>query len=349
MKRYRVVAIFFALWGILSFPGLTGYGQVGKGSGDAVGSGDVFYVVPLGVKGGLDESNLSAYLVAARGNYDYVCLDAGTLRFGLKKATDSGLFDEAYGFQGQNPGHGRDRPTADFVMRHFIRAYLISHPHLDHIAGLIINSPEDSAKNIYGLSFCLEVLRDHYFTWKTWANFADQGDRPALGKYHYVPLTVGQETAIAHTALFVTAFPLSHSKPNQSTAFLLRSGDAFLLYLGDTGSDELEESDKLHQLWKSVAPLIRAGKLKAIFIEVSFPNAQPEKSLFGHLTPRLLVRELNKLDSLAGKGSLKGFPIVVTHIKPSGDQEASIKKELAAENPLEVQWIFPEQAKALSF
>jgi hypothetical protein len=40
---------------------------------------------------------------------------------------------------------------------------------------------------------------------------------------------------------------------------------------------------------------------------------------------------------------------VVTHIKPSGDQEASIKKELAAENPLEVQWIFPEQAKALSF
>jgi cAMP phosphodiesterase len=346
MKRYRSGTIFFALslWSMLSFSGLAGYGQTGKGSRDA------FYVVPLGVKGGLDESNLSAYLVAAKGNYDYICLDAGTLRFGLKKAVDSGLFDEAAGLQGQNPGHGpRDKPTADFVMRHFIRGYLISHPHLDHIAGLVINSPDDSAKNIYGLSFCLEVLRDHYFTWKTWANFADQGDRPALGKYHYVPLTAGQETAIAHTSLFVTAFPLSHSKPNQSTAFLLRSEDAYVLYLGDTGADQLEESDKLHRLWTSVAPLIRVGKLRAIFIEVSFPNTQPEKSLFGHLTPRLLVRELTTLDSLAGKGSLKGFPIVVTHMKPSGDQEASIKKELAAGNPLDVQWIFPEQAKALSF
>ncbi|MDP4151422.1 MAG: 3',5'-cyclic-nucleotide phosphodiesterase [Bacteroidota bacterium] len=344
MNHYRAGMIFIALWGLLSFPGLAGYGQVERRLGDA------FYVVPLGVKGGLDESNLSAYLVATKGNYDYVCLDAGTLRFGLQKAADSGLFDEAPGFQGQNPGHGpRDRPGADFVMRHFIKAYLISHPHLDHIAGLIINSPEDSAKNIYGLSFCLEVLRDHYFTWKTWANFGDQGDRPALGKYHYAPLTAGQETAIAHTPLFVTAFPLSHSKPNQSTAFLLRSGDAYLLYLGDTGADQVEESDKLRQLWTSIAPLIRAGKLRALFIEVSYPNAQPQKSLFGHLTPRLLDRELIKLDSLAGKGSLKGFPILVTHIKPSGDHEATIKEELAAENPLGVQWIFPEQAKALSF
>ncbi len=38
-----------------------------------------FTVVPLGVKGGLDESNLSSYLVAAGGTDEYIALDAGTL------------------------------------------------------------------------------------------------------------------------------------------------------------------------------------------------------------------------------------------------------------------------------
>jgi len=38
-----------------------------------------FSVIPLGVRGGLDESNLSAYLVAAKGSEDYISLDAGPL------------------------------------------------------------------------------------------------------------------------------------------------------------------------------------------------------------------------------------------------------------------------------
>ncbi len=38
-----------------------------------------FKVIPLGVKGGLDESNLSAYLVAASDSNQFICLDAGTI------------------------------------------------------------------------------------------------------------------------------------------------------------------------------------------------------------------------------------------------------------------------------
>ena len=38
----------------------------------------VFKVIPLGVEGGNDESNLSAYAVAVNGTDAYVCLDAGT-------------------------------------------------------------------------------------------------------------------------------------------------------------------------------------------------------------------------------------------------------------------------------
>src|SRR5690348_2354263 len=242
-----------------------------------------FTVIPLGVRGGLDESNLSAYLVGAAGSREYICLDAGTLYAGIKKAVDNGLFHQPVGA----------------VLRGNIKGYFISHPHLDHVAGLIINSPDDSAKNIYGLPACLATLQDKYFSWKSWANFGDEGEKPQLKKYHYVPMEPGREIPAANTPLFVQAFPLSHGKPFESAAFLVRKGgnnspttgadpgSHYLLYLGDTGADSVEGAGNLHTLWTAAAPLIKNGTLRAIFIEVSFPNEQPIKSLFGHLTPAL--------------------------------------------------------------
>lgn len=292
-----------------------------------------FTVVPLGVRGGLDESNLSAYMVAAAGTQEYVCLDAGTLYSGIRKGVDNGSLPA----------------PASAVLRNAIKAYFISHPHLDHVSGLIINSPDDSAKNIYGLASCLKVLANNYFTWESWANFGDAGEKPQLNKYHYVTMEPGREMTVEHTTLSAKAFSLSHGAPYESTAFLLRSGGNYLLYLGDTGADTLEHSDKLHRLWEAVAPLIKTGQLKAIFIEVSFPNAQPDKSLFGHLTPRLLMEEIKDLGSLSGKEALKGFPVVITHRKPSGNQEEVIRQELEAGNPLQVRLVFPEQGKKLQF
>ena len=52
----------------------------------------VFEVVPLGVYGGIDERNLSAYLVAPIGTKEYVCLDAGTVHSGIEKAIEKGTF-----------------------------------------------------------------------------------------------------------------------------------------------------------------------------------------------------------------------------------------------------------------
>jgi 3',5'-cyclic-nucleotide phosphodiesterase len=45
----------------------------------------VFNVIPLGVEGN-DESNLPAYAVAVSGTDDYVCLDAGTVYYGIQRA-----------------------------------------------------------------------------------------------------------------------------------------------------------------------------------------------------------------------------------------------------------------------
>lgn len=291
-----------------------------------------FKVIPLGVKGGLDESNLSAYMLAAEGSDEYVCLDAGTVYDGIIKAVEKGLF----------------KKPALYVLKNNIRGYLISHPHLDHVAGLIINSPADTAKNIYGTAATLSALQKHYFNWESWANFGDAGERP-LKKYHYAELEPLKETALANTSLTVKAFELSHSYPYESTAFLINNHSNYLLYLGDTGADTAEHTNNLSNLWQYCAPLIKNNQLKAIFIEVSFENFQPEKLLFGHLTPALLMSEMKVLAVLCGNENLQKVVIAITHIKPSEKGDSVIVDELKKENTLGLKLVFPKHGELLHF
>ena len=58
------------------------------------------------------------------------------------------------------------------------------------------------------------------------------------------------------------------------------------------------------------------------------------------------MKELNVLAGISGAGSLKGLNVVVTHMKPSADNELKIKAELADDNALGLNLIFPEQGKA---
>ncbi len=307
---------------LLLFLSLSAFGQ-GKSA---------FKIVPLGVKGGIDESNLSAYMLAPAQSNHYVCLDAGTLHYGIEKAISHKVF----------------HVPAEQVLRQYIKGYLISHSHFDHLAGLIINSPDDTVKNIYAFADCIETFKTHFFTWKSWANFADEGEMPQLKKYHYQVLTRERETPIENTEMTVKAYPLSHSNLT-STAFLVQNKDNYILYLGDTGPDEIEKSHNLAALWQTIAPLIQEKKLKAIMIEVSFPDEQPDKTLFGHLTPRWLMKEMDELEKLTGPGTLKGFNLVITHVKPPQSSIERIKKQLAAENKLQFNLVFPEQGKQLDF
>ena len=287
-----------------------------------------FKVIPLGVKGGLDESNLSAYLVAANGSDQYICLDAGTIYKGLELAAAKRLFKSS------NPST---------IQQNNINSYFISHAHLDHTAGLIMNSPNDNAKNIYGLASVLDVFKKNYFTWSAWANFGNEGEAPILKKYTYQNLVPNKEIAVDNTGLFVTPFVLSHVKPYESTAFLVRNQNSYLLYLGDTGADKVEQSEQLAALWKAIVPLVINNQLKGIFIEVSFDNSVSEKSLFGHLTPNLLMEEMTKLNQLSN-GLLKSTPLYVTHIKPCDGCETKIKSEIQTANNIGLKISYPLQA-----
>ncbi|MFD2942598.1 MBL fold metallo-hydrolase [Flavobacterium notoginsengisoli] len=288
-----------------------------------------FQVVPLGVKGGIDEKNLSAYLLAPINTKDFICLDAGTINAGIEKAIENKVF----------------KVSTSEVLKKYIKGYLISHAHLDHVSGLIINSPADSSKTVYATQKCMEMMENHYFNDQTWANFGDKGPGFPLKKYHFQTLNIREETPISNTKMAVKAFPLSHVNPFESTAFLVKNDSSYALYLGDTGPDEVEKSNNLRNLWTSIAPLIKAKQLKGIFIEVSFPNEQPDKFLFGHLTPNYLMKELHVLEDLAGKGSLKNFKIIITHLKPPTKNISKIKEQLKNQNDLRLMIIYPEQGK----
>ena len=300
---------------------------------NAQSSENGFTIIPLGVKGGLDESNLSAYLVKANGAEQFICLDAGTIYAGLLKATNTGIY------------HPTNDPT-DFQKK-YINSYFISHGHLDHTAGLVLNSPGDSfKKNIYAIPSVIDVLKSSQFSSKSWSNFANEGDKPIIGKYNYQYLVPEKEIEVAGTGLSVTPFVLSHVKPYESTAFLVRNQSDYLLYLGDTGPDEVEHSTQLANLWNHIAPLIQKKQLKFIFIEVSFSNKVADASLYGHFTPKWLMKEMSNLHQLTGD-SLKEVVIMVTHIKPCDNCEATIKEELIKSNTLGLTLHFPIQGELI--
>jgi 3',5'-cyclic-nucleotide phosphodiesterase len=209
-----------------------------------------------------------------------------------------------------------------------------------------MNSPNDNAKNLYGLASVLDVFKKNYFTWSAWANFGNEGEAPILKKYTYQTLTPNKEIAIENTGLFVTPFVLCHVKPYESSAFLVRNQNSYLLYLGDTGADKVEQSEQLAALWKSVAPLVINKQLKGIFIEVSFDNSIPEKALFGHLTPNLLMEEMGKLNQLSN-GQLNNTPLYVTHIKPCDGCEIKIKSEIQKANQIGLNIFYPSQASLI--
>lgn len=300
-------------------------------SSNILSFGQAIEIVPLGVYGGSDESNLSAYLVGEHTKNEYISMDAGTIYSGLKEAIKLKTFDTSI--------HN--------VLNDYIKSYFISHGHLDHLSGLVINSPEDSKKPIYGTPEMIEVLKNNYFTNAAWANFGSEGESPIINKYQYKSFSNQEEFKIDGTNLSAKIFELSHVNPWKSAALLISTKDQSLIYFGDTGADRIEKTNKLEHIWKAIAPEIKSGKLKTIMLEVSFPNSQPETSLFGHLTPKLFMEEMNVLAKYTGIKYLNNLNIIITHIKPKGDYPEVIKKELAELNTLNLKFIYPQQGKRI--
>lgn len=306
-----------------------------------------FKILPLGTSGGELQDNLSAYLIAPMDSNEWVALDAGTLCSAIKKIPVAEL-------QSLNVKKSKDENLNQTFFLHDIKAYLISHAHLDHISGMVICSTMDSTKEILGSATTINYLRDYIFNWKIWPNFTDEGKKPLLKQYHYHRLTWKAKNLISNTSFNVTPFLLNHGNGYPSTAFLLEAQNHYILYFGDTGADPVEHSQLIQAIWKAIAPLIKTHQLTTIFIECSYPNSRPDKMLFGHLNPRWLLWELRALAVTVNPEhptlALKNLKIIVTHIKQGLQTQTvapEILHELNRENKLGLKFIIPEQNKLI--
>ena len=311
-----------------------------------------FNITVLGAKGGIQDGNLTSFMIKPIGDNNAVTCDAGSIVNGLRVANEKGAFSDI-----QLPKDSPDSKIGHILKQH-IKGYLISHAHLDHVMGMIVASPDDSSKPIYGLPSTIENIKYTHFNWRSWVNFGDTGAAPALNKYKYVELQPLIKQPLLGTNMQVTAFPLSHTQ--QSTAFLIEQAKAGLtkgsavLCFGDTAADSVSKTDDLLKIWQAAAELVKSGALKAMVIENSYTSDRPDNLLFGHLTPKHLLQELRRFEMLAGgKGSLAGLSVIISHIKYSllkNDKiEQTILKELTAGNDMQIKFIIPQQGDSWLF
>lgn len=304
-----------------------------------------FDVVALGVHGGVEEGNLTSYLIRSDDQKLYLGLDAGSVLPGISKALEKGAFPQV------TVENSAPYTPQGAVFRNLIGGYFISHGHLDHLAGLIISSPEDSHKPIYGTADTIGTLRQHYFNGKVWPNFTDAGSGLRIGTYRLNAPRPAQRFSLGLTGLDGVMYPLSHGGTPSSMILLSRNNESFAFF-GDTGPDAVEKSKNLDTVWRVLSEEVKAKRLKGVIIETSYPDGVPDSKLFGHLTPVWLLKELKVLEQYSGgDGSLKGLPVIISHVKPSlkagVDPEAEIMQQLSAGDALGVKFVRLQQGDSL--
>jgi cAMP phosphodiesterase len=196
-----------------------------------------------------------------------------------------------------------------------LRAVLVSHAHLDHVRDLATiadNRTQNSCPPllIAATAATIGVLKRHFFNGLLWPDFSKIPNEktPAI---RYLALKPEVPTQIC--GYTVRAIAVSHTI--DTCGFVVESpkgkGGGALAYSGDTGPTE--------RLWEVLST---TPKLKAMLMEVSFPNAEQRvATLSGHHTPKTLAIDLKKLENA------KDIPFLLYHIKPSFQSQG--EKELA--------------------
>jgi cAMP phosphodiesterase len=194
-----------------------------------------------------------------------------------------------------------------------IRDVVLTHSHLDHIAGLPIFIDDlfpilTEPVRVHATQEVIESLEEHIFNWKIYPRFSElENDFGNVIQYHEILPAVEFDLR----DLTICAIPVNHKV--QSNGFLIRSGKACVAMTGDTA--------QMDEFWQKIN---EAGRLKALLIECAFPNEFEElSSISHHLTPNKLSYELQKL-------TIETDAIYVVNIKPA--YRNAIVSQLAAIN-----------------
>lgn len=210
-----------------------------------------------------------------------------------------------------------------------IKDYYITHPHLDHISAMVLNSPliydreYMEGKQIWGLPFTVNGIAKHVFNDVVWPDLLNaNGGRIKLNAL------VNEEIQICKSFPQWDIIPfqvhhgngVSSAKRNvYSTIYLFRdryTNDS-LVICGDVEPDVLAGTGcLLDSVWQYLAKHTSSEKLKGIVIECSSCMAINEKDLYGHMSPKYVIEALARLKSLYNGGkALANLNVVITHVK----------------------------------
>ncbi|KAM0279380.1 hypothetical protein ACHAQH_004645 [Verticillium albo-atrum] len=200
-------------------------------------------VIILGSGGGPLESNTTAFLVRALATgwqrSSMVAIDAG-----VHLAAISNILQQTQPpnmaslkmphtlengpFAGIEVHTACPAANAAHIARSLVDTYLITHPHLDHIAGFVVNTAGlpggPRPKRLAGLPTTIEAFKNHIFNNVIWPNLSDEND--GAGLVTYTRLVDGGSPAIGEgdargyleiaEGIAVKACSISHGRPIES-------------------------------------------------------------------------------------------------------------------------------------
>lgn len=168
-----------------------------------------------------------------------------------------------------------------------IRDVLLTHSHLDHIASLPV-----FLENVYdGRSDCVTIhasrpvhdcLQRDVFNGRVWPDFIAISQRDPQARFLKLA-TLDAGRAVDIGGVRVTPVEMNHIVP--TFGFMLEDASATVVIVSDTGPTD--------EIWSRANA---AQNLKAVFLEVTFPNEMSRiADVSKHLTPALFGAELGKL------------------------------------------------------
>ena len=179
-----------------------------------------------------------------------------------------------------------------------IRDAVITHTHLDHIAGLPIFIDDLFASltepfRLHVTSKMAEILERDIFNWDIYPRFSELENAHSK-VLEYKTFEAGNAFRVNH--LDVTAIAVNHNTP--SLGFVISDGKTSIGITGDTA-----ETD---DIWIAFSA---CDDLAAVFVECAFPNEMGQLAADSHhLTPNRLRGELTKIKD-------REFPVYVSNIK----------------------------------
>ena len=165
---------------------------------------------------------------------------------------------------------------------------------------------------------------------------------PSTSLYGSLSLHEGQYQQICPD-VSVRMMPLTHGasftdpkQPHESSAFFIRHDvtKRQFLFFGDVEPDSISVKPQTIAVWRAAAPLV-PEQLSAIFLECSWPSNRDDAQLFGHLSPKHVLHELEafadevlslkanregalrnpKRQRIGRSGALKGLTLYIIHCK----------------------------------